>query len=64
MMRKFREIATGLGVAGAALLPMAALSTAAWAADEKPKLDENTGAVDAIIQQGGGGGGAPPPPKK
>ncbi len=34
MIRKFRDMATGLGVAGAALLPMAA-----WAADEKPKLD-------------------------
>jgi Amt family ammonium transporter len=34
MIRKFRDIATGLGVAGAALLPIAA-----WAADEKPKLD-------------------------
>ena len=34
MIRKFRDMATGLGVAGAVLLPMAA-----WAADEKPKLD-------------------------
>ena len=34
MIRKFRDFATGLGVAGAAFLPMAA-----WAADEKPKLD-------------------------
>ncbi|WP_428670458.1 ammonium transporter [Reyranella sp.] len=34
MIRKFRDLATGLGVAGAVLLPMAA-----WAADEKPKLD-------------------------
>jgi len=34
MIRKFRDVATGLGVAGAVLLPMAA-----WAADEKPKLD-------------------------
>jgi Amt family ammonium transporter len=34
MIRKFRDFATGLGVAGAVLLPMAA-----WAADEKPKLD-------------------------
>jgi Amt family ammonium transporter len=34
MIRKFRDIATGLGVAGAAFLPMAA-----WAADEKPKFD-------------------------
>jgi len=34
MIRKFRDRATGLGVAGAVLLPMAA-----WAADEKPKLD-------------------------
>ena len=34
MIRKFRDMATGLGVVGAALLPMAA-----WAADEKPKLD-------------------------
>ena len=34
MIRKFRNVATGLGVAGAILLPMVA-----WAADEKPKLD-------------------------
>jgi Amt family ammonium transporter len=34
MIRKFRDIATGLGVAGAAYLPLAA-----WAADEKPKFD-------------------------
>ena len=34
MIRKFRDMATGLGVAGAVLLPMVA-----WAADEKPKLD-------------------------
>src|SRR6478735_4509809 len=34
MFRKFRDVATGLGAAGAVLLPMAA-----WAADEKPKLD-------------------------
>jgi len=34
MIRKFRDAATGLGVAGAILLPMAA-----WAADEKPGLD-------------------------
>jgi ammonium transporter, Amt family len=34
MIRKFRDMATGLGAAGAVLLPMAA-----WAADEKPKLD-------------------------
>ena len=34
MIRKFRNVATGLGVAGAVLLPMVA-----WAADEKPKLD-------------------------
>ena len=34
MIRKFRDLATGLGVAGAVLLPMVA-----WAADEKPKLD-------------------------
>jgi len=39
MIRKFREVATaigatGLGVAGATLLPMAA-----WAAEDKPKLD-------------------------
>ncbi len=34
MIRKLRDVVTGLGVAGAVLLPMAA-----WAADEKPKLD-------------------------
>ena len=34
MIRKFRDLATGVGVAGVILLPMAA-----WAADEKPKLD-------------------------
>src|SRR5690348_8316444 len=34
MIRKFRDFATGLGAAGAILLPIAA-----WAADEKPKLD-------------------------
>jgi Amt family ammonium transporter len=34
MIRKFRDLATGVGVAGAMLLPVAA-----WAADEKPKLD-------------------------
>jgi Amt family ammonium transporter len=34
MIRKFRDLATGVGVAGAVLLPVAA-----WAADEKPKLD-------------------------
>ncbi len=34
MIRKFRDLATGVGVAGALLLPVAA-----WAADEKPKLD-------------------------
>ena len=34
MIRKFRDLATGLGVAGAVLLPLTA-----WAADEKPKLD-------------------------
>jgi Amt family ammonium transporter len=34
MIRTFRATAIGLGVAGAALLPLAA-----WAADEKPKLD-------------------------
>ncbi|CAN5202325.1 ammonium transporter [soil metagenome] len=34
MIRKFRDYATGLGVAGAVLLPMTV-----WAADEKPKLD-------------------------
>ena len=34
MFRKYRDVATGLGVAGAVLLPMAA-----WAQDEKPKLD-------------------------
>jgi Amt family ammonium transporter len=34
MIRKFRDLATGVGVAGAILLPVAA-----WAADEKPKLD-------------------------
>ena len=34
MIRKFRDYATGLGVAGAVLLPMAV-----WAADEKPKFD-------------------------
>ena len=34
MFRKFRDMATGLGVAGAVLLPMAA-----WAQAEKPKLD-------------------------
>ena len=39
MIRKFRDFATGLGAAGAAFLPVMALSTAAWAADEKPKLD-------------------------
>jgi Amt family ammonium transporter len=39
MIRKFRDFATGLGVAGAAFLPVMALPMAAWAADEKPKLD-------------------------
>ncbi|MGE5151202.1 MAG: ammonium transporter [Rhodospirillaceae bacterium] len=34
MIRKFRDLATGIGVAGAILLPVAA-----WAADDKPKLD-------------------------
>ena len=34
MIRKFRDLATGVGVAGAMFLPVAA-----WAADEKPKLD-------------------------
>jgi Amt family ammonium transporter len=34
MIRKFRDLATGVGVAGTMLLPVAA-----WAADEKPKLD-------------------------
>jgi Amt family ammonium transporter len=34
MILKLRHVATGLGVAGAVLLPMAA-----WAAEEKPKLD-------------------------
>jgi Amt family ammonium transporter len=39
MIRKFRDFATGLGAAGATFLPMIALPMAAWAADEKPKLD-------------------------
>ncbi len=34
MIRKFRDLATGVGAAGAMLLPVAA-----WAADDKPKLD-------------------------
>jgi ammonium transporter, Amt family len=34
MIRKFRDLATGIGVAGATFLPMAA-----WAAEDKPKLD-------------------------